>query len=109
MTGQVLVNGAMPLVRTDLVRTEDDQLELAVREHARLVYRVAYSVLRDHHDAEDAASSARQRACVQVGLVFQLLDRAENPGAGRVIYTGMPIEHAGNRGASDACLLRDIV
>lgn len=54
MTGQVLVNGAMPLVRTDLVRTEDDQLELAVREHARLVYRVAYSVLRDHHDAEDA-------------------------------------------------------
>ncbi len=33
---------------------EDDQLELAVREHARLVYRVAYSVLRDHHDAEDA-------------------------------------------------------
>jgi RNA polymerase sigma-70 factor (ECF subfamily) len=40
--------------RTDLVRTDDDQLEFAVREHARLVYRVAYSVLRDHHDAEDA-------------------------------------------------------
>jgi hypothetical protein len=64
VTGQVLVSDAMGLPRNDparkelvqaeLVRTEDDQLELAVREHARLVYRVAYSVLRDHHDAEDA-------------------------------------------------------
>lgn len=59
MTGQVLVSDAMGLLRkdpapTDLVRAEDDQLELAVREYARLVYRVAYSVLRDHHDAEDA-------------------------------------------------------
>jgi len=67
--GQLLVNQAMglagkdrarkdpagkDLLRTDLVRTEDDQLELAVRQHARLVYRVAYSVLRNHHDAEDA-------------------------------------------------------
>ena len=49
VTGQVLVSDAMTLVQTD-----EDQLELAVREHARLVYRVAYSVLRDHHDAEDA-------------------------------------------------------
>jgi RNA polymerase sigma-70 factor, ECF subfamily len=54
VTGQVLVNQAMAPARTELVRTEDDHLELAVREHARLVYRVAYSVLRDHHDAEDA-------------------------------------------------------
>ena len=54
MTGQVLLNEAMVPARTDLVRTDDDQLEFAVREHTRLVYRVAYSVLRDHHDAEDA-------------------------------------------------------
>src|SRR5437660_12371424 len=32
----------------------EDALEAAVREHARLVYRIAYSVLRNHHDAEDA-------------------------------------------------------
>jgi RNA polymerase sigma-70 factor (ECF subfamily) len=33
----------------------EDALESAVREHARLVYRIAYSALRNHHDAEDAA------------------------------------------------------
>src|SRR5690348_3441038 len=32
----------------------EDALESAVRGHARLVYRIAYSVLRNHHDAEDA-------------------------------------------------------
>jgi len=32
----------------------EDVLESAVREHARLVYRIAYSALRNHHDAEDA-------------------------------------------------------
>jgi RNA polymerase sigma-70 factor, ECF subfamily len=34
--------------------TNEDALEAVVREHARLVYRIAYSVLRNHHDAEDA-------------------------------------------------------
>ena len=33
--------------------TGEDALEAAVREHARMVYRIAYSVLRNHHDAED--------------------------------------------------------
>lgn len=37
-----------------MARTNEDALESAVREHARLVYRIAYSVLRNHHDAEDA-------------------------------------------------------
>jgi RNA polymerase sigma-70 factor, ECF subfamily len=37
-----------------MARTNEDALESAVREHARLVYRIAYSVLRHHHDAEDA-------------------------------------------------------
>ncbi len=31
------------------------ELDNVVREHARFVYRVAYAVLRNHHDAEDAA------------------------------------------------------
>ncbi len=32
-----------------------DEFEVAVRQHSRHVYLVAYSVLRNHHDAEDAA------------------------------------------------------
>jgi RNA polymerase sigma-70 factor, ECF subfamily len=30
-------------------------IEQLVREHSRMVYRIAYAVLRRHHDAEDAA------------------------------------------------------
>lgn len=48
---QVIVNPAIPVPQ----EREDEALELAVREHARLVYCIAYSVLRNHHDAEDAA------------------------------------------------------
>lgn len=32
-----------------------DAMESAVRQHSRFVYAIAYSVLRNHHDAEDAA------------------------------------------------------
>ena len=32
-----------------------DAMETAVRQHSRFVYAIAYSVLRNHHDAEDAA------------------------------------------------------
>jgi RNA polymerase sigma-70 factor, ECF subfamily len=33
----------------------DATLAATVREHSRLVYRIAFSVLRHHHDAEDAS------------------------------------------------------
>jgi RNA polymerase sigma-70 factor (ECF subfamily) len=49
VAGQVIVNEAI-----ELARAREDLLEAAVRDHARLVYRIAYSVLRHHHDAEDA-------------------------------------------------------
>jgi len=35
--------------------SQDAALESLVREHFRLVYRIAYAVLRSHHDAEDSA------------------------------------------------------
>lgn len=38
-----------------------DELESVVRTHARLVFRVAYSVLRNHEDAEDAVQETYLR------------------------------------------------
>ena len=53
MAEAVISKGAMALADTG-----EDTLETAVRENARLVYRIAYSVLRNHYDAEDAAQEA---------------------------------------------------
>ena len=51
------------LVQNDLLMTaaKEDALEVSVREHARLVYRIAYSVSRNHYDAEDAAQETFMR------------------------------------------------
>lgn len=55
--------------------TDEDALENAVREHARLVYRIAYSVLRNHHDAEDAT----QETFVRVLRYRRRLEGVEDP------------------------------
>jgi RNA polymerase sigma-70 factor, ECF subfamily len=52
--GDMSLSRVIPLEKTAREKANNDRLELAVREHARLVYRIAYSVLRNHHDAEDA-------------------------------------------------------
>lgn len=36
------------------VERQDQMVEALVREHSRMVYRIAYAVLHSHHDAEDA-------------------------------------------------------
>ena len=70
VAGQVIVDDAMVLART-----EEDQLELAVRQHAQLVYRIAYSVLRNHHDAEDAS----QETFVRVLRARRKLHAVDDP------------------------------
>jgi RNA polymerase sigma-70 factor, ECF subfamily len=35
-------------------RTVEQRIEAAVREHAQLVFKICYAVVRNHHDAEDA-------------------------------------------------------
>jgi RNA polymerase sigma-70 factor (ECF subfamily) len=46
-----------------------------VEQHQRMVYRIAYSVLRNHHDAEDAA----QEAFLKVFRSADKLCAADNP------------------------------
>ena len=53
VAGEAILDGAN--IERDRVENTDAMLEGLVREHSRLVYRIAYSVLRRHHDAEDAA------------------------------------------------------
>jgi RNA polymerase sigma-70 factor (ECF subfamily) len=43
------------------VERRDAVLEALVRDHSRLVYRIAYAVLRRHHEAEDATQETFMR------------------------------------------------
>jgi RNA polymerase sigma-70 factor, ECF subfamily len=53
--GERLVAGEAILSEAvTLPRSADEVLEDLVRQHSRLVYRIAYAALRSHHDAEDA-------------------------------------------------------
>lgn len=51
--GEAILNG-LATIEHSVVESRNDMLEALVREHSRLVYRVAYAVLRSHADAEDA-------------------------------------------------------
>ncbi len=57
--------------------TESEAWEAAVWAHAGMLYRIAYAVLRNHHDAEDAAQETLQRAWRYRGR----LAAVENPAA----------------------------
>jgi RNA polymerase sigma-70 factor, ECF subfamily len=60
VAGEAILSEAASVVPSredDRERTHEEALEVLenlVRRHARLVYRIAYAVLRRHHDAEDA-------------------------------------------------------
>jgi RNA polymerase sigma-70 factor, ECF subfamily len=53
VAGEAILNEAVTLPRSQ-DRSNDEALEDLVRQHSRLVYRIAYAALRSHHDAEDA-------------------------------------------------------
>jgi RNA polymerase sigma-70 factor (ECF subfamily) len=50
-------------------------VEKMVREHSRLVYRIAYAVLRSHHDAEDST----QETFMRVLRYSSKLDQVDDP------------------------------
>jgi RNA polymerase sigma-70 factor, ECF subfamily len=55
--GEAILSGIAPAERS-----RDELLEDLVHRHSRLVYRIAYAVLRTHHDAEDATQETFLRA-----------------------------------------------
>ena len=58
MAGEAILNGVTTIDRSNADRSAVEltarAVEALVREHSRLVYRIAYAVLRRHQDAEDA-------------------------------------------------------
>src|SRR5919204_5910126 len=52
----------------------EDELEVLVREHARLVYRIGYSVLRNADDAEDVVQEVFLRLLRSRGKLRDVLD-----------------------------------
>jgi len=67
---EAILNEAATVVRSP-DRSEDAQLESLVRQHSRMVYRIAYAVLRSHHDAEDARKK-RFSACCAIATSWQV-------------------------------------
>ena len=59
VAGEAILNGAS--IERSVTQSNDAMLEELVREHSRLVYRIAYSVLRQHQDAEDATQETFMR------------------------------------------------
>jgi RNA polymerase sigma-70 factor (ECF subfamily) len=56
VTGEATLSDVLPSERTN-----EEMLEALVREHSRLIYRIAFAVLRRHHDAEDATQETFMR------------------------------------------------
>jgi RNA polymerase sigma-70 factor, ECF subfamily len=70
-----LVAGEAILSAAETTRSRDEVLDELVRQHARLVYRIAYAALRSHHDAEDAT----QETFLRVLRYSHRLDAVEDP------------------------------
>jgi RNA polymerase sigma-70 factor (ECF subfamily) len=72
VTGEATLSDVLPTERTN-----EEMLEALVREHSRLIYRIAFAVLRRHHDAEDAT----QETFMRVLRYKSKLATVENPKA----------------------------
>ncbi len=75
VAGEAILSGVATIERSEYERSRDAILETLVREHSRLVYRIAYAVLRRHHDAEDAT----QETFLRVLRYSSKLDDVEDP------------------------------
>ena len=85
VTGEAILGSLATIDTSQRERTHPITLEALVREHSRLVYRIAYAVLRSHHDAEDATQETFMRVCATTRSLPPSTNRKpgwrESPGA----------------------------
>ncbi len=81
-------------------------LQALVEEHKRMVYRIAYSVLHNHHDAEDAA----QEAFLKVWRASGKLAAVDDPKAwiARIAWNAAADRRRGRRAADMETPLEDL-
>jgi len=73
VAGEAILNGVTTAERNQsAVRAVT--IEGLVAEHSRLVYRIAYAVLRSHHDAEDATQETFMRVLRYSSKLGQIED-----------------------------------
>jgi RNA polymerase sigma-70 factor (ECF subfamily) len=72
-----MIDAGQVILSESVLTTEAgrDEFETTVQEQARLVYKVAYSVLRNHHDAEDVAQETFLRFLRQRKRWAEIRDR----------------------------------
>src|SRR5579862_1069552 len=75
LAGEAILSGVATAERSADDCSREEAIEALVREHSRLVYRIAYAVLRRHHDAEDAT----QETFVRVLRYSEKLAEVEDP------------------------------
>lgn len=99
VAGEAILSG----VETD-ERSRDEVLETLVREHSRLVFRIAYAVLRRHHEAEDAT----QETFMRVLKYSSKLSEVEDPKTwlARIAWR-VAIDHKRRQGRTQEITLDD--
>ena len=108
VAGEAILSESVTVPRSQ-ERSQDDLLEDLVRQHSRLVYRIAYAALRSHHDAEDAtqetflrvlryrsnlASVENQKAWLARIAWRVAVDRSQKSGQKREVPIEDPERHA---------------
>src|SRR5438309_3578931 len=86
MAGQVIVGEViLENIKVSQPATPLEAVEALVAQHTLMVFRIAYSVLRNHHDAEDAV----QECFLRVLKYGKDLQQVRNPKTwlARIIWT----------------------